>query len=222
MDNIPKVCIYKEITGEAVLETGKKWENGSTLKVRFLNGSNSIKQQVRKRFERYHDIIGLKFQFVEDGESDIRVGFIWNGDTASWSNIGSDALGVEDNEPTMNYGWFDDETTDEEFDRVVLHEVAHCIGFKHEQGHPLAEINWNRQVVIDYYTARGWSLARIERNVFSKHDPLLMTFTEYDPKSIMHYPIPREFVTDPNDVVGWNNNFSETDIKFLKQQYPKT
>ena len=221
MDEIPKVCVMQFVGGEAVIETAKRWDNGSTLRVRFLNGSENIKQQVKKRFQRYHDIVNLKFQFVENDESEIRVAFQWNGDTGSWSNIGTDAESIDDDKPTMNFGWFNDNTSQDEFNRTALHEIAHAIGFKHEQGHPLADINWNRPVVIEYYKARGWSLAKIERNVFSKHDPLMTEFTEYDPKSIMHYPIDARFVTDPNDVVGWNTDFSQTDIKFFKKQYPK-
>lgn len=220
MTEIPKVCIIQSPMGEAVVETRKKWEDNKVLKVCFLNGDDFLRREVRKRFERYHDLVNLKFEFTDDPDAEIRVAFKFDGDTASWSYIGTDCLSIPNNKPTMNFGWFDSNTSQEEFDRTGLHEIAHCIGFKHEQGHPLADINWNKPAVIEYYQKRGWKLEAIERNVFSKHDPLTTEFTEYDPKSIMHYPIPVELVNDPNDAVGWNTDFSKLDIEFLKKQYP--
>jgi hypothetical protein len=39
--------------------------------------------------------------------------------------------------------------------------------------------------------------------------------------SIMLYPIPKEFVTDPKFAVPWDNTqLSETDKKFMRTIYP--
>ncbi|MGD1837536.1 MAG: peptidase M12, partial [Nitrososphaeraceae archaeon] len=60
----------------------------------------------------------------------------------------------------------------------------------------------------------------IERNIFSKQSRIITNFTEYDPTSIMHYPIDAEFLTDPSFAVGLNKDFSETDLNFLREKYP--
>jgi hypothetical protein len=37
----------------------------------------------------------------------------------------------------------------------------------------------------------------------------------------MLYPIPAQFTTDGRDIGGRNSQLSQTDIEFIKQQYPK-
>ena len=49
----------------------------------------------------------------------------------------------------MNYGWFDSETTDDEYRRVVLHEFGHALGLAHEHQSPGVAIPWNEQKVYD-------------------------------------------------------------------------
>ena len=53
-----------------------------------------------------------------------------------------------------------------------------------------------------------------------RFDPSTVKSSEYDPLSIMHYPIPKDFTTD-GFVVGWNNHLSEKDIQFIKTIYPR-
>jgi hypothetical protein len=45
-------------------------------------------------------------------------------------------------------------------------------------------------------------------------------YSEYDPESIMLYPIPAEFLTDPAFAVGWNKVPSETDKRYASVLYP--
>lgn len=51
--------------------------------------------------------------------------FKWRGDCGSWSLVGIDAvkLTIGQTLPTMNFGWFNDETRDEDFCRTTVHEV---------------------------------------------------------------------------------------------------
>jgi len=44
-------------------------------------------------------------------------------------------------------------------------------------------------------------------------------FTALDKNSIMMYPIPAKWTTN-GFTVGLNNNLSETDKAFIRQQYP--
>ena len=81
------------------------WHNGTTIKVRFLNGSTTLQNTVKtiaKEWERYANIT---FQFIESGDAHIRVGFDWNGERfITWSCIGTDCKTVLDqNEATMSF-----------------------------------------------------------------------------------------------------------------------
>jgi len=51
----------------------------------------------------------------------------------------------------MNFGWFDDNTSDSEFSRTVIHEFGHALGMIHEHQHPLAAIPWDKDKVYTYY-----------------------------------------------------------------------
>ena len=54
-------------------------------------------------------------------------------DPGSWSAVGTDAL-IEryfpPYQPTMNFGWLKDDTDDQEYERVVVHEFGHVLGFR--------------------------------------------------------------------------------------------
>jgi hypothetical protein len=43
----------------------------------------------------------------------IRISF--SADEGSWSYIGTDCLGIEKTEPTMNFGWLKDDTDADEY-----------------------------------------------------------------------------------------------------------
>jgi len=45
----------------------------------------------------------------------------------------------------MNYGWLRDDTQDEEYSRVVLHEFGHALGCIHEHQQPKFGRVWDKQ-----------------------------------------------------------------------------
>ena len=125
----------------------------------------------------------------------------------------------------MQLGWLLSSPDDEdEWRRVSLHESGHMTGFGHEQAHPEGDIDWNKPVVYEWYAGppNRWSKAEVDAQVFRKYAGAPVTnFSAYDRTSIMHYPIPAQFVLDPNDVVGWNTYRSQTDKRYAALWYPK-
>ncbi|KAH7012934.1 hypothetical protein EDB80DRAFT_834602 [Ilyonectria destructans] len=96
--------------------TENKWENGKTLRVRFLNGVD----RVRRKMQQYTNI---KFRFVDSGRAEIRINTdrsFPDYDTDFWSHVGTDRLGVAANRQTMNFAGFNDLTPEEEMARLVL------------------------------------------------------------------------------------------------------
>jgi hypothetical protein len=84
---------------------------------------------------------------------------------------------------------------------------------------PVSNIKWNKDVVYAWYLqSEGWDRQMVDRQVFDRYS-VTMTNRKYDPKSIMHYPIPADFTTDGYQV-GENFELSESDKKLIKELYP--
>lgn len=201
------------------LLNAKKWPLGKTLRCRFMDGPTSVQERVIQKARKWMDHANVRFEFVTSGSAEIRISFIADAD--SWSVLGNDALGVKESEPTMNFGWLDVGTSDEEYERVVLHEFGHALGCIHEHQNPEGGIPWNRKAVIEYYSGppNNWPLIDIEANLFYRYSKESTTRTAVDPFSIMMYPIPAEHMINKPAIQG-GNTLSQSDIDFIKRIYP--
>jgi hypothetical protein len=208
-------------TGErAFVVTGKLWNPGRTLRVRFMGGTPAVQEKVKQYANVWSNYTSLKFDFGDHSNAEIRVAFVTDG---SWSYIGTDCLGIPNSEATMNYGWFDNPVPEAEYSRVIIHEFGHAIGMPHEHNHPGVDIPWNREAVYRYYMnpPNNWTQAQVDNNLFAKYSKTLTKYSQFDKKSIMLYPIPSQFVTDPNFAVPFRNTeLSETDKAFMRTVYP--
>lgn len=197
------------------LITGKKWRRGRTLHVNFLGGSKKVHRKVRDYASRWEDYADIKFSF-SPSEGDIRVSFVSGG---SWSYVGTDALQISPPNATMNFGWLEEDTSEEEYERVVVHEFGHALGCIHEHQHPKAKIPWDRPKVYDYYKQNfGWDRNKVDHNVFRKYSENITNFSSYDSLSIMHYAIPNSLTIGDYEV-GWNTTLSPTDKSFISIAY---
>lgn len=198
-------------------QRAKFWPQGTTLRVRFLDGPRSDRDRAWSRFQKIDELVNIAFVRVPAGASDIRVSFAYQG---HWAYMGKDAMTIPQNEPTMNLSlsrW----DSIAEWDRVVIHELLHSLGFGHELQHPHASIPWNVPVVLSYYRqTQGWSDAQTRRQVLTRESSEDFSGTVFDKDSIMAYPVPRAHVTDPAFAIGWNKRLSLMDIARLRETYP--
>jgi hypothetical protein len=208
-----------------VMFTAKKWSVGRTINFYFMDGPQWARDKVMELGSRWLVQANLTFNVTPDRSmSDVRITFEPGG---SWSYLGTDNLIIPDDEPTMQLGWLLDSDViddEDEWRRVVVHEFGHMLDFGHEQAHPEGTIDWNREAVLAYYQGppNYWSASDVERQVFRKYSGAPVTnFSAYDKNSIMHYPIPPEFVLDPADAVGFNDSRSLRDKKTCALWYPK-
>jgi hypothetical protein len=201
------------------LVTGKKWQNGRTLHVRFLGGTAEVQAKVRQFAVQWSDFANITLAFDDSPNAEIRIAFVRDG---SWSYIGTDALLVPAGQATMNFGWFGPGTTDEEYSRTVLHEFGHALGCIHEHQHPENDIPWDREAVFRYYMGppNNWPREEVETNLFQKYSRDQTQFSQFDKQSIMLYAID-ESLTAGAYTVGWNRELSPSDKSFIGVCYPK-
>ncbi len=200
----------------------KMWENGITLRCRFLDGSQTQRQRVEEKAHLWEDHANITFDFVEEGEAEIRISFTEKG---SWSALGTDALITSYfplYQPTMNYGWLEDDTEDKEYERVVVHEFGHALGAIHEHQSPSVELKWNVDEVYRVFSGppNRWDKATIDHNILARYKKDQTNASAYDPDSIMLYAFPAQLFEN-GEGTNSNTHLSERDKAFIGDMYPK-
>ncbi len=206
---------------KAALVKSSRWPSGSNIRIGFMDGTDAQKALVMKFAEGWivPGLANLTFSWEAPENADVRISFRYSG---SWSVIGNTCKSVPKNQPTMNFGWLTPDVGEEEARRVVLHEFGHALGLIHEHQNPIGAIEWNKQAV--YHDLSGppnnWDRETIDHNMFETYDKQEIDGTQIDGASIMMYPIPATWVTDPAQATGLNQDLSATDKKFIKKAYP--
>jgi len=188
-----KVCFDRVLPGEVqrprigrmiVLEAGptraafqvaKLWPNGTTIRIRFLGGAADQHALVKQHAAQWPAHADLKFEFVNSGSTQVRIAF---NDDGAWSYIGTDALGIPADQPTMNFGWLDE--------GVILHEFGHMLGMIHEHQNPRDNpIQWNKPVVNAALSGppNFWDQQTINHNMYAQYDVSPSPLTGSDPSA---------------------------------------
>ena len=186
----------------------KLWRNGSVLHIGFVGGSADQRAFVRRVAVTWLRYANLKFEFDDPSNAEIRVAFK---DEGNWSFIGTDALGIPDSEPTINFAWLDE--------AAVLHEFGHVLGLIHENTNPNARLPWNREAVFGDMASAPyfWDRATVEHNLFGPSK--ISGYRAFDVNSIMLYEFPGRFFTD-RIARGGAKTLSDSDKAFARQLYP--
>ena len=202
-------------------ETNKMWDPGQTLNVFLMTEKTTafVRNKVQLIASRWELYTNIHLNFVTDIKiATIIVSFEPG---KSYSKIGKDAFFNPFRDPTMNFGWLTDVTSESVFSRVVMHEFGHALGFIHEHQSPAAGIQWDRERVYAFFALppNSWSRGEVDLNLFQKYEGGATNFSAYDPLSIMHYYYPASLTT--NGVSGrLNFSLSNTDRAYTRLLYP--
>lgn len=197
-----------------------QWDQNALITARFLSGSPTLQDRVRRVAKEWENFTNLVFDFRTAGPAHIRIAFMPG--KGSWSYLGTVCKSIPDPQPTMNYGWLSDASPEDELRRVVLHEFGHAIGLIHEHQNPKGGIKWNRDAVERDLSGppNHWDSATIENNMFRYYPPDNVTASPVDGKSIMMYPIPKSWTLDGFSA-GLNSELSHDDKVLVGNVYPK-
>ncbi len=211
-----------EVQTKGIAQRGKLWYPGHTIKVKFLNGSADYQDKVKTYAAEWELYAGISFEYVTEGNADVRIGFDWNGDRyITWSYIGTDCKMVTDqSDATASFAdW--DWATETEKQGDVLRVFGQVLGLELEHRHLSFDPNWTNRIA-DYWegeiTDIPWD--NLKEYVF---DPLLSSDVimteEYDENSIMIWPFTRRYAG--NTAREFNSALSELDKQFIARLYPK-
>jgi hypothetical protein len=225
-ENIHRYCAClskqeQDANDKAALLNEARWNIGDQIRIRFLEGDESLKNRVRAVAERWTapGMANLTFQWVDAGPAEIRIAFQQG--NGSWSYLGTHCRSITNqSQPTMNYGWLTPASGDDELVRVVLHEFGHALGLIHEHQNPKGGIKWNEPAVKADLGGppNNWDDATIRHNVLDHYPAEDVTSSPVDKLSIMMYPIPRAWTLDGFSA-GMNGDLSTADVKFIKDNY---
>lgn len=195
------------------------WDVGTTLKLRFLNGSPELQTKVAAVAFQWLEYANLKFEIADDEAAPIRISFDQLG---SWAYQGKDSLAVPVSEPTVNFGWLNDESPIEEIEMVVLHEFGHVLGLQHEHGNPSSTLKWNRSKVYEHLAGSPnyWSRETVDSAVFAIWPPGYFPLHKvFDPDSIMMFEMPAHYFIE-GKAIERNRRLSPVDKQFAAALYP--
>jgi hypothetical protein len=194
------------------------WDKGTQLSVSFLNGTARQHQRVTAYAPLWSLYSGLNLTFLATPDGDIRVSF--EAGALSYSAIGTEATTLPVAQPTMTLAQMTDDLSEAQARGLVLHEFGHALGLVHEHQSPAAGVPWNRTAAHRYFGRAPFYLSpsEVDQQILSAYDESVTNHTQFDPQSIMVYPIPAS-ITDGTYHVDMNLDLSPLDKSFIAAQY---
>jgi hypothetical protein len=209
-----KATSPEKFRGEGNRTKTNLWANGTTLHVRFLEGTSDQIGRFKEALGEWLQYANLHVSYDNAPDSEIRVSF--SGNLGSWSYVGTDALGVSKDMPTIEIG---NDGAGPDFHVVYLAETGHLMGLVRETSNPKATLKWNRPRVhrILEGPPNYWTKEEVDKMFAPQPYPGSRPF---DPNSIMMTGIPAEFFVNRTPV-EMPTTLSDSDKKYISALYPR-
>ena len=187
------------------------------------NPSAALRKRILSHMNAWGEQADVKFSETQ-GQGQVRITRVSEppDQAGHWSYIGTEILGIEPDQPTMNLDGFTMRTPESEFVRVVRHETGHTLGFDHEHMRSdLIKLIDRKRAIAYFKKDQGWTAQEtIEQVLTPLKSRSLMGTTEADPISIMCYELPGEITKDGLPIVG-GVDINPRDHAFAARIYPK-
>lgn len=202
----------------AIVSPLAKWPS-PVISVGFLEPvAVKLAQAILKIMGEWSKVCGVRFVYSSWPHAQVRItvaGSDW------WSCVGTEALGVPQNQPTMALGGC---TLNALNPGGIIHETGHVIGFEHEHQRPdvVARIvpAAAYKVFWDWY---GWDKSMVDAYVLTPLDSRTHWLSPgpADTNSIMAYELPAEVMKDHKPFGGTATGISLMDARWAAILYPK-
>lgn len=205
-------------TKRGIGATARRWPQHSTITIA-LNGMTEDQQKlVKQGLGKITPHINLNFKYVPGPDADIRISPSSEKGSNGSSRVGTDAKKAKPLEPTMLFNF---NRPPENIIATVVHEGLHAIGVLHEHQHPDRKMSFDETALKPRFEGSKNLEKDIKDNITKiikrqKNGP---TFTQYDPKSIMHYEFTSKELNGA-PAIPKNNELSKGDIALLRTLYP--
>jgi hypothetical protein len=200
--------------------TSKYWgDDGRKFSVSFLDSPNAAtRNKILAAMNAWSERANVSFSWTAEA-GDVRIA---RAESGYWSYLGTDILHVPADQPTMNLQGFTERTSDDEYARVVPHEVGHTLGFPHEHMRSEIVAQIDREAAIAYFQrTQGWSRAEVMHQVLTPLEERSIRGTPHaEETSIMCYGLPGSIMRDGQPVPG-GERITEEDFAFAASIYPK-
>lgn len=205
--------------GGPVAITSKLWKSGQTLHVAFLDGDPQLQARVLKIAAEWSQYANIQFALTPEPEdAQLRISFA---EAGTWAYIGTDALHIALDQPTINFGELRVTTDEDAVRAAVLQRFGIALGLVHGHRSPIANIPWNKELIYEVLEGppNNWSKAQVDLNYFDRLAKAGTVYGEIDNHSIMMYQIPPAW-TDGKLIVPANHDLSPGDKQFIQRLYP--
>jgi hypothetical protein len=190
------------------------WDVGRDIYVRFLNGSTSLQNEVKKISKEWEKYANIKFVFIDHGESHVRIkfndhflcasiGVMANMYPQDQANVEIDTSGFKNRETIKG---------------IVLHSFGHIIGLEHESAAPAAGRKWNINNIVINTSADSWDRKKIEHNIIEPYSVSRSNSLIVDDYSIMYNSFPELWTNEKYRPM--NTKLSANDTQLIKELYP--
>ena len=219
---------------------GKLFPVGCTLLISFLPGDYTnqlMKIKVAEIAREWCKFANIKFVFdfetnyyqeLQNSHNSDRYGFIrikFDSEQGNWSYIGKSSYSVPLDQCTMNFGALNITNINNTklWKRIVLHEFGHALGLQHEHQSPNISFKWNvinvwKDIIV--HQCWGWSLEKIDDNIFKRYSNSNAISSKFDADSIMLYEFPRTWVIGETIECKRNDELSIIDKMSIQLYYP--
>ncbi|KAK7754532.1 hypothetical protein SLS62_003552 [Diatrype stigma] len=179
---------------------------------------HKINAIVRRASQLWQTHANISFRFVPNSESAVvRIKCVTHPDpwkVGGWSHLGREAQNMPKEKHTLELS-IGNNSSAREISSVALHEFGHVLGITHEHASPLCPIEWNVPAVIAAYGDPAF----VNHNVLRREDPKDTEYSDFDPESIMLYPIPHDWMKNRVETKP-GKGLSTMDKEWVGRLYP--